>query len=864
MIPEDKIAAVRESTDIVALVQNYVSLKRVGASFRGLCPFHSEKSPSFYVHPARQFFHCFGCQASGDAVSFLMRLEGRPFPDVVRQLAEQAGITLPSLDPVQEAAQEKRKRREQRYADLMDAVTRFYESQLETHEHAHHARDELVRRNVSEASVTRFRLGYAPHGWDALSTWLEKQGFSAEDAETLGLIAPRKRGRGYYDRFRHRLMFPIRDVYGRVVAFSGRELPKVDGDTSEPGAKYINSPEGPLYKKGEILFGLHEGRVAVRREGWLMVCEGNFDLVALHQAGFENSVAPMGTAFTENHAKLIRRYASSAVLMFDGDKAGRKAVRMAYPLLQKANVGAKVISLPQGEDPDTFLRAKGVEGMRALADNAPDIVTYLIDDAADYAGGDPRSRAEAIAALGPVLKDVQNAVEIELHIQRVAKKFGISDLATVKQQLRQGVLRARSEAGRGRGARGQSNQGRGGEGPRDQGTQGGAARGRGYGRGSSADFALQGSGPAARGGRSDGYGGHFDDAGYAGGYEGAGGFDDGGGFTDAGGFDSLSPARGGRSGGPGAGHAKSRSQNGVMVSRGSGRPIEAYPLEAELVTALIDKPALFASEHAKKLENLLTCPDLRAIFQTASRMMATRGTLDGPALLTRLVGQDTDLGVDDSVLSPSGDDSDTRAEGGLRGGVTTSRMSRSEGERMTSRGPVGHPNGPFASGEGVNDGTWGPELRRAMAAGAQPGVPRPDSDFPSRTKEGVTVDRGNSVGTASWVGLEVPENTASIGGPRSSASARAPKLSGPGASAWLEARLAIEKYEELGLATRVLEDGVAKLEKQALQQKRRELERRILEARRQGDDAKADELTRERDVLATSGYRANAAPEAQA
>ncbi len=448
MIPEEKIAEIRERTDIVALVQEFVPLKRVGASFKGLCPFHSEKSPSFYVHPQRQFYHCFGCQASGDAISFLMKIEGRAFPDTLRTLAERAGVEIPVMDAQADAAYKRAREREERLAAVMESAAGFYVRMLKEHPLGSMAREELERRSIRAETAEEFRLGYAPHGWDALVKFLADKGHEAADAEALGLIAPRKNGNGHYDRFRHRLLFPITDLAGRIVAFSGRIL---DPPPDEPlesrmehGAKYVNSPEGPLYKKGEILFGLYEGRVAARREGWILVCEGNFDLLALHQAGFKNAVAPMGTALTEEHAKLIRRFADRVVLLFDGDAAGKKAVRASAPLLTRAGVAAKVTTLPSGDDPDTYLREKGPEALKHLVDAAPGMVEHLIDDAARDAAGDASLKGKAIGELGPVLASVDNPVERSLYVERVAQKFGVRDIQTVRQQLRRGLREARA------------------------------------------------------------------------------------------------------------------------------------------------------------------------------------------------------------------------------------------------------------------------------------------------------------------------------------------------------------------------------------------------------------------------------------
>ncbi len=443
LISEDKIAEIRDRAPIADVIGNYVALKKSGSSLKGLCPFHNEKTPSFYVHPNRGFYHCFGCKASGDVFSFLMHVEGKTFPEVARDLAEQTGVQLPVYDPQREAEHQRHKKESERLASLMQAATEFYCDQLREHPDAAIARDELAKRGISDDWVRNFRLGYAPHGWDSLVRFFERAGSSPADAEAVGLIVSRRSGRGHYDRFRHRLMFPIADVHGKVVAFSGRALdpaPSME-EHKEPPAKYLNSPESALYHKGEVLYGLHEGRVEIRREDATILCEGNFDLVALHQAGFTNAVAPMGTAFTEAHAKLIKRFATRLFLLFDGDEAGRKAVREAYGVLDKVGLSAHAVTLPQGSDPDSFLREQGTDALRARVTNAPTIIEYLIDDAAGRVEPNPRAKAEAIAKLGPILARVESPIERGLYVERVARKFGITDLALVRRELRRGLGR---------------------------------------------------------------------------------------------------------------------------------------------------------------------------------------------------------------------------------------------------------------------------------------------------------------------------------------------------------------------------------------------------------------------------------------
>src|SRR4051794_27463293 len=340
MISPETIALVKERTDIVALVAETVKLKRMGRRFLGLCPFHQEKSPSFNVNAERGVFHCFGCKESGGAVDFVMKVEGHTFPEAIRMLAERAGIEVAETltDQERREAGAARKAKDDLYGVNGSAGT-FFERSLRgasAHPLARYAREELVRRGlplpeendgVGEAArigdtLQAFRIGYAPYGWDALASYLRQQGISPVVAEKVGLLVPRSSGSGHYDRFRHRLMFAVTDVQGRVIAFSGRALPdpspeelaslNIAGPTTTPDAapaKYINSPESPIYTKGDHLFGLYQARQAIRQGGEAVLVEGNFDVVALHARGVGNVVAPLGTAFTPAQARLLKRFA---------------------------------------------------------------------------------------------------------------------------------------------------------------------------------------------------------------------------------------------------------------------------------------------------------------------------------------------------------------------------------------------------------------------------------------------------------------------------------------------------------------------------------------------------------------------------
>jgi DNA primase len=436
MLPDEKLREIRESVDLVALISEYVPLRRQGQRHVGLCPFHSEKSPSFGVSRGKDFFYCFGCHATGDAITFVRHVEGLGFMEAVEKLAERSGIEIPRTDdPGQEVLRRQRARRE-RLAELMAVAQAYFEEQLYEHPNADIARDELVRRQVSPETAATFHLGYAPAGWDGLAQHFARQRVSLEEATELGLVMPRREGSGHIDRFRHRLMFPVADQQSRIIAFSGRALAPPPGvEEREKPAKYINSPESALYKKGEALFGLSTARVAMRKHNRVLLCEGNFDLVAIHQAGFEHVLAPLGTAFTMEQARLIRRFCEEVVVVFDGDKAGRAATAAAFELLQQSGLKGRAVRLPDGQDPDTFLGASGVEAFTAMVERAPAILDFLINEAALYAHDAP-SRTRAIQRLLPYVNKVADTFERDMYVEQLAKKFDIKDLRRLRAELR--------------------------------------------------------------------------------------------------------------------------------------------------------------------------------------------------------------------------------------------------------------------------------------------------------------------------------------------------------------------------------------------------------------------------------------------
>jgi DNA primase len=461
MISPETIALVKERTDLVALIGETVRLTRRGRSFTGLCPFHKEKSPSFHVSPERGFFHCFGCKKSGNAIDFVMEVDGQTFVEAIRSLAERSGIEVieTATEAERREANAARRDRDELYAVNNLAAT-YFEHMLrggpgmKAHPLARYAREELAKRGLAlpedggdplspiADALQAFRIGYAPFGWDGLTAYFRQQGKRASDGEKVGLLVPRSTGSGHYDRFRHRLMFAVTDVSGRVIAFSGRALPDpkpeeiaafgLSGPAPSPDgppAKYINSPESPIYTKGEHLFGLHQARHVIRRDGQAIVVEGNFDVVALHARGIGNVVAPLGTAFTPAQAKLLKRFAQAVVLLFDGDAAGKKAARASRGPCNEAGLSTKVAVLPTGTDPDELARKKGPDAIKSLVKNARGMLEYLIDDALhgdSFQGSslmEQQGRIKAVADLLRSENDPTLRAQAKLYADRLSSQL---------------------------------------------------------------------------------------------------------------------------------------------------------------------------------------------------------------------------------------------------------------------------------------------------------------------------------------------------------------------------------------------------------------------------------------------------------
>jgi DNA primase len=423
----EKVDEVRDRTNIVEVVKRHVELKRAGtANWRGLCPFHAEKTPSFYVHESRQFFHCFGCGEKGDVLTFVMKIEQCPFPEALRSLARDAGVDLPERP--QSAAERRAREEEESEREIMiravECAVAFFEAQFQTPAGAA-ARAYVTSRGISDDVAKRFRVGYAPSGWGLLEKHLAASQIPAPIAETLGLLGANDRGR--YDFFRDRVMLPVIDRQKRAVGFSSRLL-----DPEAKDRKYVNSPDSPLFHKKKELYGLAAASDAIRRSREAIVVEGNFDVMTLHEAGIENAVAPMGTALTPEQIGLLGRMADRVVVVFDGDDAGVRAAQKAVPLFVEADVDGRVARMPKGLDPDDYVRKEGADAFRRLVLGSKPAVEHFIDDLARGAEATIPGRMSALEEAAPLLARVRNITARELYGSRLASALGLSPPQVVR------------------------------------------------------------------------------------------------------------------------------------------------------------------------------------------------------------------------------------------------------------------------------------------------------------------------------------------------------------------------------------------------------------------------------------------------
>jgi DNA primase len=439
----DFAQTVKQQADIVKVIEGYIRLRKAGAqNYSGLCPFHKEKSPSFSVHAVRQFYHCFGCQASGDVFSFVGKIENVSFPEAVRIVAQKCGIPLPKKEfSSPEQAAESRQRT--KLLELHEAATAFYEEQLRGPEGAV-AREYLAGRGLTPEGIKAFRIGWAPDSFNGLRDRLS----GMADNETLrasGLFSSKEQGDGsmgpIYDRFRRRVMFPIANESGRVIAFTGRTL-----DTGEKaGPKYFNSPETPLYSKSLVLFNLDKARTAIRQKDidFALLVEGQMDCISVYLSGIRNVIATSGTAFTEQQVALLRRHTSNVLVNFDPDTAGSNAAEKSIALLTEEGFTIKIVTLDGGLDPDRFIRERGVEAYVAAVRGARNQSDYLIERARQmFPGASSEQKLKAMNYLLPHIRRMPEKLARDQFAGDAAQKLGIES-SVLREELRQAALKRR-------------------------------------------------------------------------------------------------------------------------------------------------------------------------------------------------------------------------------------------------------------------------------------------------------------------------------------------------------------------------------------------------------------------------------------
>lgn len=417
MIPEDIINEIKYRNDIETAVSQYVNLKRRGKNLVGLCPFHSEKTPSFTVYPENGSFYCFGCGVGGDVFTFTGLIENLDYMESIKLLAERSGISLP-----QDGYDDSMQRLKKKIYDINRDTARFFHSFLMS-PGGKWALDYLTGRGLTVKTIKHFGLGAAPDSWDALIHHLKEKGYTESDMLAANVIGKSNRG-GIYDRFRKRVMFPIINIRGNIVAFSGRAMP---GEDKQAG-KYVNTADTPVYKKSENLFGINFAK-SVCSERVILV-EGNMDVISLHQAGFENTVAPLGTAFTTEQANLLSRYTKEIVLMLDADAAGQKAVRRASGLLENTGLSVRVVVVPDGKDPDEYIKKNGKERFAALLEGAVSDMEYkLLTAAKDIDLNSEDGRLKYLAAAAEIIAATDDIMTRDIYIGRLSEKYGVSRTA---------------------------------------------------------------------------------------------------------------------------------------------------------------------------------------------------------------------------------------------------------------------------------------------------------------------------------------------------------------------------------------------------------------------------------------------------
>lgn len=448
IIPKETVEQVLQATDIVELIQSYVPLKRAGAQYRANCPFHNEKTPSFYVNPARQSFKCFGCGKGGDSITFVREYENLPFGDAIRRLAQRGGIQI--REEIEDPEVEKNRRSKGKLLDLHREVTAFFHEQLMKSPQASHAREYIRSRGYGAAMAKSWMLGWMPDDSSVFLDWARGKGFTGSDLVRSGICNLREEGKprsGLWVRFRDRLMFPVRNEIGDVIAFSGRQL-----NTDPRTGKYINSPETSLFLKSRVLYALDRAKKPILNEKCALLCEGQLDVIACHEAGVGHAIAPLGTSFTEDHARLLKRYTSHVVGCYDADKAGVAASERLFRVISPHGLSMRVACLPEGLDPDDFIRTRGVDAFRAVLSEAKEFFDFKLEYARKVGlMADPASRNQLFRECAEILAGMVEMAARENGVNTVSAQLGISahalreEIAKIKSRSRRSYPEPQAE-----------------------------------------------------------------------------------------------------------------------------------------------------------------------------------------------------------------------------------------------------------------------------------------------------------------------------------------------------------------------------------------------------------------------------------
>jgi len=430
-IPEEIIEDIKTRANIVEIVSEYVSLKKTGRNFVGLCPFHKEKSPSFTVNPEKQIFYCFGCGEGGNVVTFIMKTNEMTYPEAIRHLAVRLGIVIPTR---RVTTSEKRSASEREKLNRINTMAAEHFSKNFASARGKVARDYMTKRGMDETIIKEFRVGHSPDEWRNLKDYYERNGVPLALVEKAGLIIGKDNGQ-YYDRFRGRLIFPIVDLNGNVIAFGGRVL-------GEGEPKYLNSPESPVYSKGKTLYGLYQTKDDIRKRDFAIIVEGYFDLLSLWGSGIRNVIATLGTALTKNQIELVRRFTRNIVILFDPDEGGRSAVERSLQLFLEEKIHAKVVVLPDGNDPADFVMKYGKEALEDSIANATSMVDYYIERIIG-GRGTLEENIDSIGGSISFIANIADPIERNLFIKRVSEKLGV-DQGLLKTE----VARALKKSGR--------------------------------------------------------------------------------------------------------------------------------------------------------------------------------------------------------------------------------------------------------------------------------------------------------------------------------------------------------------------------------------------------------------------------------